>query len=599
MLLRTITINDIQSSCFDYIIIGGGTSGCVLGARLASIPHVSVLLVEAGRDSGLAPDVLVPGKYVFQLDADKDGLWELPTVPQRHLNGRVITFLRGKQMGGTSAINYMALARGPAADYDAWADMVGDDAWRWENILPLMKDLEDFNPQLPSGFEGYASPRPEHHGKGGPLKVGFGQVMVPGVETFFKACLDAGIPVCLDNNSGDPVGVGLAQFNVRHGERSYAANAFLPNARRMDLTNLTVVTNTECDRVVIKEGKAVGVDLFDKVSSKTAYIACNKEVIVCAGTLATPKVLMLSGIGPKRLLEKQCIPVQVDSPGCGQNMLDHTILTTEYEVDDRIPAHNQIFLDHDLLTAAEAEYAQSRTGPLAMYGSSGSVAFPKIPAMYNSKEFHDLDPSTKDFLLEASRPSAEIWLGSGPAAYSGPVGPKDSYITHEMLLQNNLSRGSVVIASKNPRDLPVIDPNFLSHPFDKRIAIETVRMALKIAQAAAYRGIIRRMVHGPNIDVFSAPALAISDDILLEFIKENLGQGYHSVGTCKMGRPGEPAAVVDARFKVIGVENLRVADLSVCPILTSNHTQINAYLIGEVCARQIIQEEGARRLAKL
>jgi choline dehydrogenase-like flavoprotein len=250
-------------------------------------------------------------------------------------------------------------------------------------------------------------------------------------------------------------------------------------------------------------------------------------------------------------------------------MLDHSILTLEYEVDNRIPAHNQIFLDPELLRAAEAQYAQDRSGPLAMYGSSGSVAFLKISAMYDSKEFQELDTATKKFLLEPTRPSAEIWLGSGPAAYPGPVGPKDSYITHEMLLQNNLSRGSVTIESNDPRALPVIDPNFLSHPFDARIAIETVRMALKVAQTPAYRDTIRRMAHGPRgMDFLSDKVDSIPDTVLLDFIRENLGQGYHSVGTCRMGRRGDPAAVVDSRFRVIGVQGLRVADLSVCPILT-------------------------------
>ncbi|KAL4860429.1 hypothetical protein BDV12DRAFT_205074 [Aspergillus spectabilis] len=302
----------------------------------------------------------------------------------------------------------MALARGPAVDYDAWAELVRNNAWRWENILPRMKDLEDFDPQLPPGFEGYARPSPWLHGKGGPLGIGFGQEMVPGVETFFQACLAAGIPVCVDNNSGNPVGVGLAQFNV-----------------------------------CMERGR------------------------------------------------------------CGQNMLDHSILTLEYEVDNRIPAHNQIFLDPDLLVAAEAQYAHNQSGPLAMYGSSGSVAFPKIPSMYDSKEFQDLDAATKEFLLEPTRPSAEIWLGSGPAAYAGPVGPGDSYITHEMLLQNNLSRGSVTIASRDPRALPVIDPNFLSQPCDERIAIACVPRHYP------------QDVHGPGgIDFFSDKADSIFDGTL-------------------------------------------------------------------------------------
>ncbi|KAJ1715544.1 hypothetical protein AFGD_002927 [Aspergillus flavus] len=182
---QTLSATAISGQTFDYIVCGGGTSGCVIAAGLASIPDVSVLLIEAGRDSGLAPDVLVPGKYVKQLQ-DKDG----------------------KQIGGSSAVNYMALARGPAADYDEWAKMVGDDGWKWENIFPLMKQLKDFDPKLPAYLERFAAPRAEDHGVFGPLKIGFGDEVVPRIEPFIQACFETGIPLCPDINSGNPVGVG-------------------------------------------------------------------------------------------------------------------------------------------------------------------------------------------------------------------------------------------------------------------------------------------------------------------------------------------------------------------------------------------------------
>ncbi|BCS23649.1 GMC family oxidoreductase [Aspergillus puulaauensis] len=581
----------IDGRTFDFIICGGGTSGCVIASRLARIPNISVLLVESGRDSGLAPDVLIPGHYVKQLQEDKAGLWELETVPQRHLNNRRLLFLRGKQLGGSSAVNYMALARGPAADYDEWARLTGDDGWKWENVLPLMKELEDFDPKLPPGARHFAQPK---------AAVGFGEELVPGVNTFFQACVEAGMPICPDNNSGDPVGVGLAQFNVRRGERSYAANAFLADSARAGLQNLTVLTDTECDKVCSNGRIATGVDLYHKATKRTVHVRCRKEVVLCSGTFGSPKILMLSGIGPIDVLQQHGIPAVVDSPGCGRNMLDHSIITCEYKVDDSIPAHNQIFLDSALYDKAKAQYADSRTGPLATYGSSGSVSFPRIQRLFESKEFADLDSHTQQFLLEPTRPSAEIWLGSGPSFY--PTNdPFKSYITHEMLIQNNLSKGRVTIRSRDPRDPPLVDPNFLAHPFDRRIAIETVRAALKVASTEAYRGTIETMVHGPNIDIGATNPDTITDEELLHFIKNNLDQGYHSMATCKMGRRGDPTTVVEDGFCVKGMRNLRVADLSVCPILTCNHTQINAYLIGLRCAQELETQykEAPKRTGKL
>ena len=248
-------------------------------------------------------------------------------------------------------------------------------------------------------------------------------------------------------------------------------------------------------------------------------------------------------------------------------MLDHSIITCEYKVDDSMPAHNQIFLDSGLYDQAKAQYAHSRTGPLAMYGSSGSVSFPRIQRLFESKEFSDLDSDTQKFLLEPTRPSAEIWLGSGPSFYATDD-PSKSYITHEMLIQNNLSKGTVTIRSRDPRDPPLVDPNFLAHPFDRRIAIETVRTALKVASTEAYRGTIETIVHGPKIDIGVTDPDTIRDEELLQFIQDNLDQGYHSMATCKMGKRGDPNTVVENGFRVKGMQNLRVADLSVCPILT-------------------------------
>lgn len=568
----------MSGKAFDYIVCGGGTSGCVVASRLASQTNASVLLVEAGRDAGVAPDVLIPGKYVHQLTADLEGLWQLPTAPQKKLNNREIVFLRGKQLGGSSAVNYMALARGPAADFDDWARLTGDEGWKWDNILPLMKELEDFRQERPHGFKEYANPDPQYHGCGGPIKVGFGDVMTPGVPKFFDACKEVGIEVCLDNNSGNPVGVGLAQFNTGAGERSYAATAFLGAEKQKALPNLQILTNVSVDKIIFEAKKAVGLTLFDHRTRTNFEVHCHEEVIVCQGTFGSPQLLMLSGVGPKLELNDLGIECVLENKYVGCNVLDHSILTIEYEVDDTVAAHNQIFSNPKLLAEADALYAKNKTGPHNVFGTSGSVAFPRIQRLFDSEEFKALPKHTQLSLLEKTRPSAEIWLGSGSAVYE-PASSDEYCITHELLLQNNLSAGTVSLTSADPRCLPRIDPHFLEHPFDRRIAIETVRMALRISNTSAYQSTIKRMVHGPTGE---------DDDSILDFVRDNLGQGYHSLGSCKMGLRDVDGTVVDCDFRVLGIDNVRIADLSVCPILTCNHTQINAYLIGERCAQKLI-----------
>lgn len=269
---NSISFDALQDANFDYIICGGGTAGCVIASRLAALPDVSVLLIEAGRDSGVKPEVLIPGMYIDQLKNDAEGLWELPTVPQKELNDRKLTFLRGKQLGGSSAVNYMAMARGPAADYDHWAKVTGDESWKWKNVLPLMRELESFAPTAPPGMEKFVTPDPDAHGYDGPIAIGFGELMVPGAEMFISACVEAGIPLCPDNNAGNPVGVGLAQTNVRGGERSYAANGFLNTDFRARSPNLSISFGTMVDRIIFSGDRAVGVKLFHTDSGTSGVL---------------------------------------------------------------------------------------------------------------------------------------------------------------------------------------------------------------------------------------------------------------------------------------------------------------------------------------
>lgn len=569
-----------MDSQFDYIIVGGGTSGSVIANGLAAETNASVLVLESGRDAGVVSDVLVPGKYVSQLENDPDGLWQHETAPQTHLNGRSLAWVSGRQLGGSSAINYMAMARGPAADYNEWARRTGDGGWAWKNVLPIMKAMEDFDPKTPLGYEHLVQVDPSNHGVGGPIKLGFGHEMTPGVPTFVKACQEIGINICHDINSGNPVGVGLAQTNTRDGIRSYAANAYLDNDFRARHPNLTIRTNSTVRRLVFEGRRVAGVVVSHlDGDGEEATILCKEQVVLCGGTIASPQILLSSGIGPKDELTELGIDVVHDAPGVGRGMMDHSILTLEYRVTDPAIDHRRLFDNRALLEAAEAQYQRDRTGRLSVFGTSGAVAFPKIERLQESSEFADLSQGIKEYLMHPERPSAEIWLGSGYAAYQGPVEAGQAFATHELLLQNNLSRGFVKLVRSEAGLRVVIDPGYLSHPCDRRIAIETIRTTLVLSRTKAYDGVIEEVVHGPNND---------DDESILDFVKKNLGQGFHSVGTCRMGTDPDPSNVVDTDFNVKGVEGLKVADLSVCPILTCNHTQINAYLIGARCAESLI-----------
>jgi len=329
-----------------------------------------------------------------------------------------------------------------------------------------------------------------------------------------------------------------------------------------------------------------------KLREYLVRVRCRQEIVLTAGALGSPQLLMLSGVGPRKDLESHAISMVADVPGCGQNALDHSFVTLEYKVRSDLPDHNKLFINPDLLAQAEAQYAKDRTGPLAVFGTSGAVAFPKIKQLYSSTEFRDLDTLTQAYLLERTRPSAEIWLGPGPSSYADKAQPDESFVTHELLFQNNLSKGTVSLRSSNPRDLLIINPKFLDHPFDRRIAIETVKEAIRIAKASAYEGTIEKMVHGPGKQS-ELPNIEAVDDDVLEFVRENLGPGYHTLATCRMGTDHDPLRVVDSEFRVVGVEGLRVADLSVCPVLTCNHTSINAYLIAERCARKLLEKHGS------
>jgi choline dehydrogenase-like flavoprotein len=404
----------------------------------------------------------------------------------------------------------------------------------------------------------------------------------------------------------DPVGVSVAQMNVDYGARRSSAAAFLGPAARSKLSNLVVVPRTLCKRVIFHGEKAVGVELINaKPTHPTQHqeqvtVKAKHEIILSAGTFQTPQILLLSGVGPAEDLQIHGIPVVHDSPNVGKNVRDHSAFSIEAVIDPSIAGHNQLLRNPEALQAARQEYEQSRTGPLAVFGASAAMVFARIPELYSSKEFNDLPSVTQAFLFKPERPSTELWLHGGPLFYQGPVANNDSVIAIEGLCQNLLSKGSLTLKSADPRELPLIDPAYCEEPYDWSIVIETIKLQLSLAKTPAMRNIIRKPLHGPGRrDTDGTLTLCDEDDedAIRKFLKQELTQGFHSMGSCVMGSDNNKDRVVDAQFKVLGIERLRIADMSVCPILTSNHTQINAYLIAERCSQAILGDEGKTGVA--
>ncbi|KAL9122489.1 MAG: hypothetical protein Q9187_000946, partial [Circinaria calcarea] len=445
--------------------------------------------------------------------------------------------------------------------------------------------MEDFKPQCPPGMEKYAKPTPGAHGQGGVFGVGYGQSWQPIVKHCLLAGEEAGNPINTDHNDGDPEGISVAQFNVDNGVRTTSATAYLDSRSRSKIKNLSIVTRTICAKVLFEGKKAIGVELLPSKKGESdvpRVVRARKEVILSAGTFETPHILLLSGIGPADQLAALDIPLVHHLPAVGQNLRDHTAASCEFTIDPSIAGHNQLLKDPVALQAAHEEYRISHTGPLAMFGASASIIFARLPALFASQEFSTLPEHTQRFLQHENRPSTEIWMHSGPQFYLGPLAPNASVLVLEMLCQNNLSRGTISLASKDPRALPVIDPRYLTSRYDLRVAIETLKHVLRLTDTRAFSSIITSILHAPHSP--SDPAqLASPDDeaTLTAFVRENLTMGFHCMSSCVMGREEEANKVVGRDFRVVGVRGLRVADLSVCPLLTTNHTQVNAYLIGE------------------
>ncbi len=517
---------------YDYIVIGAGSAGCVLAARLTDDPNVKVLLLEAG-----GPDVKrsihIPAAFTKLFKSPVD--WAYETEPQARLNDRKMFWPRGKVLGGSSSINAMIYIRGNGRDYDHW-HRLGNTGWSFGDVLPFFKRAEH--------QERGAS---QYHGVGGPLNVADRPYTNPLSRRFVEAGPAIGLPCNDDFNGKEQDGVGLYQVTQKRGKRHSAAGAYLKSATARP--NLAVHTDARVTRLVLQGSRASEVEYVQGGTTRSAR--AEREIVLCAGAISSPHLLMLSGIGPANRLEALDIPVAVDLPGVGENLQDHLVLPVAWECRKPISLAGAGNLRNLLIFAALGR------GPLTSnLAEAGGFARTTADLEMPDLQFHFVPA---------------YYLNHGfttPRGHGFTIGPT---------LIHPKSRGTVRPRSNDPLDPPAIQPNYLADDDDLRVLIAGVRVARKLAQASAFDG-TRGLERYPGQS-------AESDERIAEYVRAMVQTLYHPVGTCKMGN--DSMAVVDDRLQVRGVEALRVADASIMPTIVGGNTNAPTIMIAEKCAELI------------
>lgn len=520
--------NKMEDKKYDYIIVGGGTAGPVIAARLSENPNTSVLLIEAGKENTKEAIGYVNGAGQMWTP---DTNWGFMSTAQDGLKGRQIMQPRGKVMGGSASINIGSWSRGIAENYNSW----NLETWKWEEVLPWFKKIENSD----KGTE-------EYRGMNGPMMLEESPKGTYMTDKFKEACIEIGIGATDDLNGKENEGFDVWQCIYRNGRRHNTIVNYLDAARLR--SNLTIMTDTFVNKINIVNGTAVSVTCVN--DDATTTIDTNKEIIISTGTYATPKLLMLSGIGPADHLNSLGINVIKDLPGVGSNLADH--LRTDIGV--TAPDGAGVSLRANPQDPKELEeWRRTGYGPLSV-AENTSVAF---------------------FKSSKSAPVADIELMfniNAPMQWGSPP-PKNAGYHIDVGLVQPVSKGTIRLASADPKEAMLIDPGYLSNPKDLKTYIKGIRRALEITQSKALAPYTDSSTRTLNLDA--------TDAEIEEYIRAKAESIYHPVGTAKMGSANDPMAVVNEKLQVHGINNLRVADASVIPNLISGHTMAPTVLAAE------------------
>ena len=533
-----------EAPTWDCIVVGAGTAGCLLANRLSADPQVRVLLLEAGGRDDYAW-IHIPVGYLYCIGNPRTD-WLYQTEPAAGLNGRVLRYPRGKVLGGSSSINGMIYMRGQARDYDGWADALGDPAWRWDACLPYFKQHE-------AHWRGADA----DHGGSGEWRVERQRLSWTLLDAFAVAAQQAGIPACDDFNRGDNEGVGYFEVNQKRGVRWNASKAFLRPVRGRH--NLSVRTGTAVQRVLVERRsdgllRATGVECRCADGSLQSLYA-SRAVVLAAGAIGSPQLLQLSGIGPAQLLAQHGIAVVHELAGVGENLQDHLQIRAVFGVTGAATLNT---MAHSIWGKARIglQYLLTQRGPMSMAPSQLGAFTRSSP----EQRWPDLEYHVQPLSLDAF----------GQPLHRFPA------FTASVCNLNPESRGTVRIRTPRGQDPPLIAPHYLATDGDRRIAAQSLRLTRRIvAQPALAR-------YAP---VEIKPGAEFESDAELATLAGDIGTTiFHPVGTCKMGRDGDPLAVLDARLAVRGVAGLRVADASAMPNITSGNTNAPTLMLAERAA---------------
>jgi choline dehydrogenase len=526
---RTTGRRDVASR-FDYVIVGAGSAGCVVARRLVEGTEATVLVLEAGGPDEGAASIANPPQWVENIGSRFD--WAYTYAPSPHLDNRSLPLPRGKVLGGCGSINAMIWTRGNRADYDGWSQ-VGNAGWDFESVLPLFKASEDWE----DGANAF-------RGAGGPIRVERVRDLDPVSTALIDAGRSCGMPYLHDINIPDPEGVGPLNRNIRDGRRCSPADAFLKPA--MSNESLTVLTGAQTVRLRLRGTRCVGVDVL--IDGRPYSIDASREVILCAGAIDTPRLLMLSGIGPHPELKQLGIATIVDLPGVGRNLQDHVLVAGLcFQAKQPLPRTNN--------------------------NLSSSAAF--------WKSRPDLD--VPDLMLV----STQVPVLSDEIRARYPI-PDEAFCVVLGLVQPR-SRGFVRMKTAKHDGQLEIQPNFLAEQADVDALVSGIGLGLDITSRPAFRKLIERRV---------APVrgLSLSREETVTFLRRSCTSYFHPVGTCAMGSGRE--AVVDAELRVRGVDGLRIADASIMPTITSANTNAPCVMIGEFVARRIMAAESTNHQSR-
>ncbi|KAL6870301.1 GMC oxidoreductase [Trichoderma novae-zelandiae] len=597
--MQIVSADDFIRQSFDFLVIGGGTAGLAVASRLAQDGRFIVGVLEAGGPVNGREDVDIPGYYGKSLGSEID--WKFKSAPQATLGGRTIAWPRGKALGGSSAINFLTWCRASREDYDAW-EALGNPGWGWEDLLPYFKKSETFHPPSPAvQAEEDLRYDLDSFGNSGPIHISYPSQYSPTNRLWFNTLNSLGVKTNSAHAAGSIAGVWT---NVNNIDPRTMTRSFATNYCALAGSNLHILTEATAQEIVLDKTSvgyvASGVRFTHK--DREYVVSALREVILSAGTVKSPQILELSGVGNPEVLSRAGIAVKVASPMVGENLQEHKALHAVVEVDPGLENNDDLFFDAAYAAVAREQFARAKTGRLA----SVSASYSYVPlARYVPQETLDKLYSRAQALTEFSAEKKAIVeerlrcpdkrgqveyifkLGAAPMAESGK-----KFATLYQILQYPFSVGSIhVKPAPSERDDPVIDPGHYQGPpgeLDLDIMLESTRFARDILLAPFFSGAVKKLVQPPASSY-------MDDEVMRRWIIDHTVMALHAVGTCALGgHAGIRGGVVDERLKVYGVKGLRVVDASIIPLQIGAHTQATVYAIAEKAADMILEDVAQR-----